>query len=293
MSFSTVLKEELCSFKTTPCCRRAECYAMLLFGQSFSAKKISLLSKTPAVIQNLSFLLKKSFGITADILCPKGSAVPNKAVLSKESCEELFNALNISPDNILNPVILQSECCSCAFLRGAFLACGQIQSPEKGARIDFRIKNKPLAGILGEVLDEIGIKYSLSERDTYTLLYIKKSESVEDTVTAMGASNVTLQLIDEKMIKELRNNINRRSNLEVSNLSRVVNSSLRQRAAIEKIIKSGKFEMLSPALQELALLRMANHEASLSDLCRLYSTSITRSSLNNMLSKLIEIGEKI
>ncbi len=293
MSFSSELKTELCALKSPVCCRKAECYAVMLFGQSFSADKISLLSHTPAVIQNFNYLAKKCFGVRPTLSSPAAELPPTKAVIFAPDSKKIFTDLEITEDNIINPEIYKDECCSAAFLRGAFVACGQMQSPEKGFRIDFRIKNKNSTEALTHILSEKGILHSVSKRDKYDLLYIKKSESVQDTVTIMGAGAVTLKLIDEQMIKELRNDTNRRANIEVSNLSKVVESSLKQRAAIEKIIKSGRFDTLPDNLQELCLLRMGNPEASLKDLCRLYSSPVTRSALNNMLNKLLDTANKL
>ena len=129
-------------------------------------------------------------------------------------------------------------------------------------------------------------------RSSKNVIYFKKSETIEDLITIMGAGNITLELMDLKIIKEVRNNINRRNNAEVANTAKMVEASIKQRNAISFLIKQEKFDILPPELQEIALLRMANKEATLGELCRLSSFPLTRSGLNHRLRRIIETAQK-
>lgn len=286
MSFSTELKTELCKLKSSECCRRAELFAMAAFGLVFSREKISVITQTHAVAQNFAYLLKKNFGINTNVYSSSGVRPTHTIKLIGTNAAAVFDALN-------NYTPTENDCCKNAFLRGAFLSCGQISNPEKSIRIDFRVKNPDLTTLLCDALKEKNLEFKVSGRQNFDLIYIKKSESVEDLITIMGAGNITLKIMDAKMINELRNNTNRKANLEVSNLDKIVNSSLIQRNAIKKIISSEKFETLPDDLKEAALLRMANPEASLKELCKLCDYSITRSGFNHKLQKLIEIANNI
>lgn len=297
MSFCSELKSELSQLKTSECCRTAEFCAMLMLGKSFCINKACITSSCRGVIQNFCFLTRRVFGIKPDIHESFGTRPTYTAKICAADCEKIFTHFGANSENITEKIIdagiVQNECCRFAFLRGAFNVCGQMQDLSKGLRVDLRIKNRGITHIIENIMSEVGLEFNVSHRNDCDVLYIKKSESVEDFITGIGAGNVTLKIIESRVISELRLNTNRRSNAEVANLSRVVESSLKQRSTIEKIIKSGKFETLPTALQETALLRMANPEASLTELCRLYSGHITKSGINRQLSALAEIAEKI
>ncbi|MBQ0083576.1 MAG: DNA-binding protein WhiA [Clostridiales bacterium] len=286
MSFSAELKTELCKLKVSECCRKAELSAMAVFGLDFSRKNISFLSGTAAVAQNFGYLLHKTLRLSVRSAGSDGIRPTYKVSLTENDAAVLKEYLE-------NFVLSENECCLNSFLRGAFLACGQISDPDKSIRIDFRVKNKEYTDYLCNLLTNRGLDFYISRRDKYDLIYIKKSESVEDLITCMGAGNITLKIMEAKMVKELRNDTNRRANIEVFNLGKIVNSSVKQRTAIEKIIKKEKFETLPDDLKEVALLRMANQEASLEELCKLCSFSVTRSGLNHKLQRLIDLSKEI
>lgn len=285
MSFSAELKTELCKLRSPECCRKAELFAMAVFGLIFSGEKIEILTQSADTAQNFAYLAKKVYSARADITSSNGARPTFKAVISGADAEKIFADLP--------KIEVTEDCCKNSFLRGAFLACGQISDPEKGFRIDFRIKNREFMPLLVNILTERELPFSVSKRDKYDLIYLKKSEAVEDLITMLGAGNITLSVMQAKMLNELRGDTNRRANIEISNLSKIVESSIKQRKAIEKIIKREKFESLPEDLQEVALLRTGNPEASLGELCKLCSFSVTRSGLNHKLQKLIEIAERI
>ncbi len=289
MSFSKTLKTELCGKKSTPCCRKAELYGMLLFARGFSKNKISLLTDNEAVAQNFCFLIKKICGCGCKI---KASAMFKAEITDENDIENIFKTLNITEENPINEDIIKNECCVPAFVRGAFLSGGNITDPEKEYRAEFRIKNTEIACFLYRLLYELQLDPKLTRRKDSDVVYLKKSESIEDLVTVLGASGVTLKLIDVKILKDVRNNINRKNNLEDANTSKTIDASIKQRAAVKLLIEKGKFDILPPELQEVALLRNANPEATLSELCKLSSVSLTRSGLNHRLNKIMEFAEK-
>lgn len=289
MSFSKKLKNELCSKKTPPCCRKSELYGMLLFARSFSRDKISLLTDNECVAQNFSFLLKKNFGV---ITKNSISTMYKAEITDKTDIQKIFDDLNITQDNLINEDIIKKDCCVISFIRGAFLSGGNITDPEKEYRAEFRIRNTEIACFLYRLLYELNLEPKLTRRNDSDVVYLKKSENIEDLVTVLGASSMTLKLIDVKILKGVRNNINRKNNLEDANTSKTIDASIRQRNAVKLLIEKDKFNILPPELQEVALLRNANPEATLGELCKLSSVSLTRSGLNHRLNRIIEIAEK-
>ena len=289
MSFSATLKNELCNLRMSDCCRRAECYGLMLFGQSFSYDKISLLTDNESVVQNFTFLLKKCFGVQAECLSSTGKKPMHKvSVVNPADREKLVNLFGNNQK--INMQIIEKDCCRDAFIRGAFLSCGQMQNPEKGLRTEFCIKSPILTDTFTEILLTRSLSPSRTKRGEKNILYFKKSDTVEDIMTVMGVAGITLDLIEVKILKEVRNNINRRNNVDMANLSKTTDASVKQRSAIKYLIQKGKFDILPPELQEIALLRTANPEATLSELCRLSSISLTRSGMNHRLQRIMDIA---
>lgn len=292
MSFSYEFKKQICDIKMPECCRRAVCYGMMLFGHFFKYDKISILTDNEAIQKNFDYLIKKCFSVNCTLSSSSGKRPMFKAELSdREIISFIFLKLGITGDNFINEMLLKKDCCRDAFLRGAFLSCGQVADPEKEYRLEFRIKNSLFADFLQEILISRGIPPRRTTRAGNYILYYKNSEQIEDLVTVLGLGNITLQIIDHKIIKGVRNNINRKNNIDDSNSSKTIEASITQRTAIKYLIDNEKFDILSDDLKEIALLRMANPEASLTELSRLCSVSITKSGLNHRLKRIVETAD--
>lgn len=292
MSFSYDLKKQICDIKVPECCRRAVCYGMMLFGHFLKYDKISVLTDNPFVQKNFEYLIKKCFAVTPTLSSSNGKRPMYKAeITDPEIISFIFLKLGITGDNFINEMLLKRDCCRDAFIRGAFLSCGQISDPSREYRLEFRVKNAQFADFLYEILSSRGVTPKRTKRSGADILYYKNSEHIEDLVTIMGAGNITLQIIDLKILKEVRNNINRKNNVDDLNSTKTIEASITQRSAIKYLIDSEKFDVLADDLKEIALLRMANPEASLTELSRLCSVSISKSGLNHRLKKIVEIAD--
>ena len=132
-----------------------------------------------------------------------------------------------------------------------------------------------------------------TQRGTATVLYTKDSSMIEDLLTLMGDTNRTLQIMDAKIMKSVKNKINRQRNCDNANISKTVEASLKQRKAIEYLEQADRLLSLPPELLDAALLRKNNPEATLKELCKISPTPITVSGLNHRLNKIIEIYDMI
>lgn len=290
MSFSKTLKAELCDIRSAVCCRKAELYGILLFSKCFSQNEITAVTESEALCSHITAVLKKDFGIFVTPITVGQKRKSFKLTLGPDESNLLFN--EFSDGNILNRNITEKECCKNAFLRGMFLSCGQASDPTKEYRIDLRIKNPDTAYAVFDILYKRELSPKLTLKGNTNYIYFRKSESIEDFLTIISATPATLELMDIKIIKGVRNEINRKNNAEDANTSKSIEASIAQRRAIELLIKKGKFEMLGDDLKEIALLRTANPEASLSELCKLCSTSISRSGINHRISRIMELAKK-
>lgn len=290
MSFSATLKSELCKTEASTCCRLAECYGMLLFSRALFSDFIYFTAENEDVVEHLSEELRYFFGVHSKI---SGSGLKKEIftlTAGEDDTDRIKQALNSSEHSVIKHHNISDECCKQAFLRGAFLACGYIDDPNKDYNLEFVIGGEKLAAEFWDFLKEAGFKAKKSLRGKSTVLYFKDSEKIEDILTTIGAGDKTLELAGIKVYKDMRNHINRINNCETANIDKTVNASVEQRTAIEALKKSGVLSELSDELKSTAKIRTENPEASLNELCHLCG-GISRSGLNHRLRRLIAIAK--
>lgn len=294
MSFCSELKTELCAVKPHDCCEVAECYGLMLFSRSFSYKQLSIRTEHKEISELYSRYLKSNFAVFPGIKTG-GKKVQNYTVTvdNPQECKRVMEAFGYLGGDLLeiNHNVFKRDCCFGAFIRGAFLACGQMTDPYKNYHIEFVIKDLLLALGFYKLLIERGLSPKRSMRGNNTVIYFNKMETIQDILTVMGASSKVFELIDVQITKDIRNSENRKSNLEMGNIGKQVEASIIQRRAIEYLYESKKIYSLGENLQKVARLRMDNPQATLSELCKLSSEPITRSGLNHRLQKIIDFAE--
>ena len=197
---------------------------------------------------------------------------------------------------ITNPNEIKSFCV------GAFLGCATSSikisdrpqdKTSSGYHLEFDSKNYGFLSMLSEYLAEFEINAKLLKRKNTYVLYIKDAEQVSDTLALVGANSSVIELQNEIVKRELRNKINRQTNCESGNITKMVNASMKQLEAIDKIEATIGLSSLPPDLEEVAILRLANPEESLTNLLKLSTLNLTKSGLNHRLRKLISIADNL
>ncbi len=182
-----------------------------------------------------------------------------------------------------------------AFLRGAFLACASIVNPENEYHLEFCVNSENIKNLLLKAIEQSNLNFEMKtiyRRNAY-VIYSKSAEKITDFLVFIGAKNCAMELMQVKMIKEVRNNINRTTNFETANITKITNSAANQIEAIKKIKKHKKFEELPNSLKEVANLRIENPYLSLEDLSKKSGSEITKSGVNHRLQKIIEIAKEL
>jgi len=304
MSFASVTKTELCkAMPQNSCCQKAECYGLLLFGRSFSNHAITIKTESSATAHQAAQLTAEIAGAIVDI---------STSVLRKKERKSAFT-VSVSGDDQkaavlscfghtgneislrINRANIENDCCISAFLRGVFLSCGTVTDPQKDYHLEFVVPfmnlAKDLSGLFSEVY-ELNLRPGLINRKGSFVVYIKGSEGVVDLLTFMGAGNAAMELMQVKMYKELRNNVNRKTNFETANIDKTALASADQVIAIEKIIAASGVNALPEDLQELAMLRLRNPEMSLRELGEALSEQLSRSGINHRLQRIVEFANE-
>lgn len=295
MSFCSKVKNELLNLRPSVCCKPSYVYGFMLFGRSFSIKRISLQTGNEKVAEGYSDAIFSVYRVRPEISVG-GSVRPTyKAeVISEADRLKILASMDFGiSETTINRELFSRECCAMAFIRGAFLSCGNINDPEKEYRAEFNIKNEALADEFLQLLEDFEINMKKSVRKSGVQLYTKDSAVIEDLLTLIGAGKVTLDIMDTKIMKSVKNNINRARNCDNANITKTVEASIKQRTAIEYLEKAERLYSLPQELLDAALLRKNNPEATLKELCKLSESPLTVSGLNHRLSKIISIYEEI
>ena len=179
-----------------------------------------------------------------------------------------------------------------AFLRGAFLACGTVSSPEKNYHLEFVVPHYNLSLDLKKFLENNEFSPKSVRRGGLYVLYFKKTEEIQNLLGIMGAARFVMEFIDVIVYKDIRNNVNRRLNFENANLNKTVNAAMRQIELIEKLQKSAAFSELPDEYQQIAELRVQNPDYSLQQIGEELMPPMSRSGVNYRLKKLCEIAAK-
>ena len=179
-----------------------------------------------------------------------------------------------------------------AFLRGVFLTSGAVMSPEKKYHMEFATSSYGLHNDLFSVMKALGLNPRVVVRGSSMVIYYKNSDEIADILTLMGAYKVLMDFHNTKILKEIRNNVNRTLNCEAANLQKLVDASVEQVAAINKLIENGQFDTLPDSLKEIARLRLEHREHSLKELGEMLDPPLGKSGVNHRLRKIQEIAER-
>lgn len=301
MSFSVDIKSELCKIENKrPCCLRAECYGAWLFSRCFSRKGSVFVTEHGAAARRMLELAAAGAGVGGELaygISRRKKTAYRVALPGEEARMQLLGAFGhtgLETSLRINRGVLENECCPAAFLRGAFLSCGTATDPRKEYHLEFAVPYKNLANDLYTLLGEIEafeIFPAVAPRKGSYVVYVKDSGQIEDLLTYLGAAGASMELMQVKMYKEAKNNINRKTNFETANMDKTYSASARQTAAIAAISDIRGLDSLPESLQELARLRLDNPEMTLRQMGE--KLGMTRSGVNHRIQRLLEIGEKI
>lgn len=198
--------------------------------------------------------------------------------------------------------VIMSECCKKAFVKGAFVGCAtsnikiSVQASQKtssGYHLEFTSHSISFLNLLENLLKELNLNPKISQRKSIYVLYLKEANQISDVLAYVDAFDAVMTLQNEIIAREMRNKINRETNCISSNIAKTVEASLRQLQAIEYIQDNMGLDKLSPDLEEVALLRLANQEESLEDLLKLSTIKLTKSGLNHRFRKIISIAQEL
>lgn len=192
------------------------------------------------------------------------------------------------------PPYLEKTCCKRAFIRGAFLEAGSITDPNKSYHFEIVCKSMKQAQFLQNVInDGFDLNSKIVERKEHFVVYIKEGEEIVEMLNIMEGFVSLMNLENVRILKEMRNSINRKVNCETANLLKTINSASKQVMDIQLIQDTVGIDSLPATLRDMAAVRLENPNASLKELGELMDPPVGKSGVNHRLRKIAEIAEKI
>ncbi|MDD6808149.1 MAG: DNA-binding protein WhiA [Oscillospiraceae bacterium] len=303
MSFASDVKNELISVSRESyksgnmrdCCLHAEMYGLFLFCRNFSQSEISIKTENQNIAKLFSEFVKRITGNNA--LIEKSDAGKYKAsVKTAQDRKKILSEFGHTGTEItrrLNRANLDDDCCMSALLRGAFMSCGTLTDPNKDYHLEFVISHKVLSEDMMKFITEVELSPKVVIRKGSYVIYFKDSESVEDLLTLMGATESSLEIMGMKMFKDMRNHVNRRMNFENANSGRAFDAAYKQIEAIRYIEEKRGLGYLPEELREVAKIRIENEDYTLKDIADNLSVPISKSGVNHRLQKILGIAEDL
>ena len=296
VSFSGSAKAEVCrSLPQKGCCALAQCFGVLLFGNSFGYEGIKLITESREFGELLPRMFKKAFGLTFDLIS-EGTGKRVFQITDEAKLEAVLSACGFDRQSLalhVNLPLLEEECCRAAFLRGAFLAGGSVTDPEKGYHLELNTTHQSVSRETEALMREVmGFLPKSTRRGGGNVLYFKQSDQISDFLTFLGAPVAAMGIMEARLEKELNNKVNRRCNCDEANTSKVVEAAQEQLAVIRLLRERGKLESLPHKLRQAAQAREDNPSASLTELAAMMEPPITKPAMNHRLKKLVEAAKE-
>ncbi len=308
MSFSSDVKNEIIkSCESGKKLRICQILGMICFGAKLVGTsdgfRFRFQSENPKISRLLYTVLKNDMKLDAGIRIHKSvkNAAYHVVVENEEHIRRLFRYVGlIGPADELgsfinykiNSQLVKTSNEKKAFLKGAFLAGGSVTTPQKNFHLEFATTHYRLSTDFEKLLESLSMSPRTVMRKSSYVVYFKSGEEIADILTVLGAYDSVMEYHNIKIIKEMRNSINRKMNCETANMTKTIDASMAQVKAIEKLEKLGILSQLSEQLREIAHLRLEHRELSLQELGSMLSSPIGKSGVNHRLRKLVEEAEK-
>ena len=304
MSFSGEVKEELAKhISSARHCRIAELAALLSFCGQYGREAsggytIGFQTENEAVVRKSFTLLQKTFNIEAEAVVSRNRLSENVIytviIQSHEDTIQILRATRfMDEDGEIQEQVSLDRSQRRAYIRGAFLAAGSMSNPEKSYHIEIVCSARKKAEQLQAIINSFGLDAKVIGRKKSYVVYLKEGSQIVDLLNVMEAPVALMEMENVRILKEMRNMVNRKVNCETANINKTVSAAVKQAEDIRFIRDTVGLSELPEGLEEIATLRLENPNATLKELGELLSNPLGKSGVNHRLRKLSEIAEQL
>ena len=310
MSFSSDVRLELShTHVDKDCCKRAEIAGMLLSSGNLlltggGGVALTLSSELAATARHIYLLIKDSFNARCEIVVsrreyPKVRNVYTLTLRGADAekvlveCGAVHKSYLFALRNGLPERLLGRECCKRAFVRGAFLGCGSVADPTSKYHMEFATGRETFAGAFMQFLRRYELNARQVQRKNVYVVYLKESEQIISLLGMMGAHEALLRMESARVVKAVRNRVNRETNCDSANMDKAINAAMRQVDTIEWLEENMGLNRLTPALEQVARARLENRNATLEELGGMIDPPLGKSAVNHRLRRIEELAAKL
>ncbi len=306
MSFASEMKGELTRIEVDTCCMKSELSALIKMNGVLSHFDgdwiINIQTENAAIARRIFSLIKKVYFVEIELLVRRKMKLKKNNVYIcriKKDSKLVLEDLDIMKGGIvsheISPEIKAKECCIRSYLRGAFLAGGSVNNPETSSyHLEIFSLYEEHAESLTELMNGYELNAKYIERKRGFITYLKEAEKIAEFLSLIGGYQALLKFEDVRIVRDMRNSVNRLVNCETANLNKTIGAAMRQVENIQFIDAEVGLEELPERLKEIARLRVEHQEVSLKELGEMMSTgAISKSGVNHRLRKLDKIADKI
>lgn len=290
MTFSERCKREITKVEyEKSCCTMSHLFGLLCFSKDFSKYRTAFTSEHAFLIKHYVRTLKQCGFNTSKVQLIENQKTTTLSISDREENDRLlfdFGYVGDEANLRLNADNLMCGECFAAFLGGAFLAGGTVTDPKINYHLEFSTHKSAFAGDFCELLKANGFTPRISERGYSKIIYFKDSSQIEDALAIAGATNCSMDLMNTKIFKDIRNQTNRRTNCESANIDKTVAAVAEVLNDINYLKQTGCYSALNDGLKEIAKLRIDNPELSLCELGEAMNPKLAKSSVNYRLNKI-------
>ena len=307
MSFAAQTKKELTLVESDQCCERAELSALMRMNGSVqlsSNRKVILdiSTENAAIARRIYTLVKKYYQVHTELLVRKKMRLKKNNVYIvriPSMVQEILSDLHIVSEGFLftdgiETANLANNCCKRAYLRGAFLAGGSVNNPEGSSyHLEISSMYEEHCKALVDLANEFDLNARFIERKKGFVFYIKEGEKIIEFLNIIGAHQALFKFEDVRIMRDMRNSVNRIVNCETANLNKTIGAAVRQIDNIKLIEKELGLDSLPDKLKEVAEIRLAHPDMNLKEVGELLKGKVSKSGVNHRLRKLDEMAERI
>ena len=307
MSFASETKKELTNIEVKDCCSRSELSALIRMNGSlsFSNRKlvVDIQTENAAIARRIYTLIKRNYQVQVELLVRKKMRLKKNNVYIVRLAEQakfILEDLKILGEGFtfvydISGDLIKKKCCKRSYLRGAFLAGGSVNNPETSSyHLEIASLYQEHNDALCELMNTFLLNSKTLERKKGFITYLKEAEKITEVLNIIGAHNALLRFEDIRIVRDMRNSVNRLVNCETANLNKTIGAALRQVENIRYIDRTVGLQILPGKLREIAELRVAYQDVTLKELGEMVSGgAISKSGINHRLRKIDEIAEKL
>ena len=293
MSFSSEVKQELAkqSGKSRHC-QIAELAALV----AFDGKRQQLIGDAGDVLDSENPLLQEKYGLLLAQLfhvnIEEIDTLPLERILETiKMWNQSLRCADIT--ETVNGILLQQTCCRRAYIRGAFLAGGSISDPNKSYHFEIVCSTEEMAHQICDLICSFSMDAKIVLRKKSYVVYLKEGAQIVDILNIMEAHVSLMELENVRILKEMRNSVNRKVNCETANINKTVSAAVKQLEDITYLRDQIGFENIPKGLVEAALARLEHPEATLKELGESLNPPVGKSGINHRLRKLSEMADKV